>query len=996
MKKPVILLAALTAVGIATCLIVGRGVTKKEKELNKEEETAYYNEREEGESEEEAEEETAGADKQMNQWFLSRAYPEPNNLGAKYDKAWQQYLQIKKETQPDISRGSSFSNWASLGPSVDGLGRIGGRVKCLAIDPNNSNNLWVGSASGGIWKSTDAGANWSLVPTGLNVLGVSSILVDPANSNTIYAGTGEVYRVDTSNIGYNVWKTRGTYGIGIIKSTNGGATWSKVLNKNTSQLFAIQSMEFSPLSSDTIYACATDGLYRSANNGSTWTQILSKIYVKDICIHPTNTGTIVVSIGNMVNSDKGIYRTTNGATASPTWAKITTGLPASFQGSITLDNVGAGEMIASIGISSNTAASNREIYRSTNFGSTWAVVGGTTAATTTNHCSYQFWFAHSAAINPFATDSLLFAGVGWYRYRVSTTARTTISSTTVHADVHDIVFDPTIRGRIYVCCDGGVYRSTNGGANFSPINNGLNATQFYASLGVSSNVTTPNRMAGGLQDNGQVFYNGTQWNQVSWAGGDGTTCAIDPGNHNNILVSRDAKQVYRSTDGGATGGSVTNYWGFDADSRTGFVAPLAFSKSSPITVYLASDNLHKSTNSGGAFTNDPTGVNANTATNYIEARNKTAIALAVSATDPNKVYISTSNFAQADNDVNDIIVTGQPNILRTLTGGTPFISVKSNLPNRFVTDIAISPTNDDSVFVTLGGFGTAHVYVTGNGGGSWTALGGIGTSGRVNAILPDVPFNAIVFDPTNSNIIYAGCDFGVYVSSDRGNSWIDFNTGFIDAVQVFDLQISSNNKLIAATHGRGVFRSDLFVGSTLPVRLLDFNGANAGTRNKLNWKVAQEIDILRYELERSTDGSNFQRIATITARNSPNESTYSYDDIVSATNSEYFYRLKIAETDGSFTYSGVILLRVAGKNDFRIEGNPFRDFVSLRYAIGTDQPMQISYFNSAGALLRREKFNATAGSGFYTLYGLGQYPSGMYLLKVDCGSDHRTFKIVKN
>lgn len=986
------LFAVVTTLGVITSLALSRGHVKEESENEREKEEFVYGESDE---EEEAEEETAGADRQMNMWFLGRAYPEPYNLGAKYERAWEQFQKIKKESQV-YSRGNSFSNWTTLGPSADGLGRIGGRIKCLSIDPGNTNNLWAGSASGGIWKSTNAGSSWTLVPTGLNVLGVTSILIDPSNSNVIYAGTGEVYRVDTSNIGFNVWKTRGTYGIGIIKSTNGGATWSKVYAKNTDELFAIQAMEFDPTNSNTIYACATDGLYRSTDNGASWNQILAKIYVKDVCINPSNTNQIVVSIGNMVNADKGIYRTTNGNNASPTWTKITSGLPATFEGSITLDNVGATEMIASIGISSSTAASNREVYRSTDFGLTWAVVGGTTAATTTNHCSYQFWFAHTAAINPFATDSIMFAGVGWYRYRLSNTTRTQVSSATVHADVHDIVFDPVNRGRIYVCCDGGIFKSTNGGANFSAINTGLNATQFYASLGVSSNVASPNRMIGGLQDNGQVLYNGTQWNQVNWGGGDGTSCAIDPSNHNNILASRDAKQVFRSTDGGATGGAVTNYWGFQADSRTAFVAPLAFSESSPATVYLATDNLHKSTNSGGTFTNDPTAANANTATNYIEAKNKTAIAIAVSSTNASKVYVSTSPFAQADNDVNNIIITGQPNILRTTTGGTPFTSIKSNLPNRFVTDIAISPTNDDSVFVTLGGFGTAHVYVTGNGGGTWTALGGVGGNGRINTILPDVPFNAIVFDPVNSNIIYAGSDFGVFVSSDRGNSWVDFNTGFTDAVQVFDLQISSDSKLVAATHGRGVFRSDLFSGTTLPVTLLEFNGTNAGARNKLHWKVAQEQDILHYELERSTDGISYQRIATVAAHNNQIETNYAYDDVVGSVNAEYYYRLKIAEADGSFTYSAVVFLRVVGKSNFSVEGNPFRDFVALRYTIATDQPLYVSYFNSAGALIRRENYFATAGTGLYTLYGLANYPAGMYLLKIDCGNDHRTFKVIKN
>lgn len=969
MKRPVLLFLAVLTV---TAIYVG--FTRSEKPSMNEKEFI-------SEENEEAEEES-GADKQMSMWFQGRAYPNPYNLNEKYQRAWEQAKKIK--IKGEQNRGSSFSNWTSLGQSYNGATPIGGRIKCIAIDPNNTNNLWAGSASGGIWKSTNAGTSWSYVPTGMHVLGVTSILVDPSNSNTIYAGTGEVYRVDTSNIGFNVWKTRGTYGIGVIKSTNGGTTWSQVMIKNTAQLFAIQNMVFDPTNSNTIYICATDGLYRSTDNGGTWSQILSKIYVKDIAINPSNTNQIVVSIGNMVNADKGIYRTTNGNNASPTWTKITTGLPATFEGSILLDNVGSGVLCASIGISSG---SSNEIYRSTDFGATWSVL------TTTNHCSYQFWFAHTVAINPFDTDSIMFGGVSLYRYRISNTTRTTVGGP--HADHHDIKFDPINRGRIYVCNDGGIYKSTNGGSTFSAINNGLNATQFYASLGVSSNITTPNRMAGGLQDNGQVIFNGTQWNKISWAGGDGTSCAIDPSNHNNILVSRDARQVYRSTDGGSTGGSVNSYWGFVADSRTAFVAPLAFSKSSSTTVYLGSDNLHKSTNSGASFTNDAYA----TATNYIEAQNKTAIAIAVSPTNANKVYVSTSNFAQSDNDVNNIIITGQPNILRTTTGGTPFTSIKGNLPDRFITDIAISPTNDDSVFITLGGFGAAHVYVTGNAsmGSStvWTPLGGIGGSGRTEAVLPDVPFNAIVFDPVNPRIIYAGCDFGVYVSADRGNSWVDFNTGFTDAVLVMDLQITSNNKIVAATHGKGVFRSDLYDGVTLPVRLISFSGSNAGTLNQLRWTVSQEQNLDRYELQRSSDGMHYQTIKTLPPRNVTYETTYNYNDPISSSNAEYYYRLKIIDTDGSFEYSAVVFIRVVVKDNFSITGNPFHDFTTLKYTLAKDQTISISYFNSAGAFLKKENYNATAGTGIYTLYGLANYPPGMYLLKLQSGSQAETFKVIK-
>ncbi len=976
MKKPIFLLIAafLAVVGLLpSCSLPGS------KEKDREEQ---YNEREEGEREREGEEEEeAGADKQMSMLFQSRAYPDPYYMDAKYQRAWEQVKKIKTKTEQN--RGNSFSNWVSLGQSFSGATPIAGRIKTICVDPNNSNNLWAGSASGGIWKSTNAGTSWTAVATGMHVLGVTAILVDPSSSSTIYAGTGEVYRVDTSNIGFNVWKTRGTYGVGIIKSTNGGTSWTQVLTRNTSQMFAIQNMAFNPQNSKTIFACATDGLWRSRDNGLSWTSILSKIYVKDVCINPADSNQILVSVGNMVNADKGVYRTTNGGGA---WVKMGAPLPinTAFEGSILLDNSGS-NVFASVGQSS-TGAPN-EVYRSTDFGATWALLG------TTNHCSYQFWFAHTVAVNPFAVDSIMFGGVNLYRYRVSTTTRTAVGG--VHSDIHDIEFDAANRGRIYVCCDGGIYKSTDGGASFNAVNNGLNATQFYASLGVSSNVASPNRMIGGLQDNGQVLYNGTQWNQVGWAGGDGTACAIDPSNHNNVLVSRDARQVYRSTNGGGTGGSVTSYWGFVADSRTAFVAPLAFSEAAPATVYQGSDNIHKSTNSGASFSNDT----YSSATSYIEAQHKTAIALATSYSNVNKVYVSTSNFAQSDNDVNDIIITGQPNILRTTTGGTPFTSIKGNLPDRFITDIAVSPTHDDSVFVTLGGFGTAHVYVTGDaslGAATvWTPLGGVGSSSRVNTVLPDVPFNAIVFDPVNPKIIYAGCDFGVYVSSDRGVSWQDFNTGFYDATLVMDLQITSDNKIVAATHGKGVFKSDLFTGSTLPVRLLNFGGANAGAVNKLHWTVTQEQDLDRYELQRSTDGVHYQTVKTVTPFNSPIERTYNCDDPVNPVNAEYYYRLKIIDQDGTYEYSAIVFIRVVVKNTFSVIGSPFRDFVTLQYTVANYQPVSIRYFNSAGAFVRKEDYNLTAGTGIYTLWGLANYPAGMYFLKIESGGQSQTFKVIK-
>lgn len=925
--------------------------------------------------EEEEEEKQSGAGRQLMSWFQAKGYPDPTYMTDKYQRAWQQVLELKEKTNQQPSHRLNAANWTNTGP-VTG---IGGRMLCVAIDPNNSNNLWAGSASGGIWKSTNAGTSWTPVTTNLPVLGVASIIVHPSNSNIIYAGTGEVYNLETGVMGFNVWKTRGTYGIGIIKSTDGGATWSQVLTKSMSDMFCIQKLKFKPGNPSTIYACATDGVYRSTNDGATWTQILAKTYVRDIAINPSNTDQILVSVGNMENTDKGIYRTTNGDNATPTWTKITSGLPSSFAGSIRLDNVGSGLVVASIGVAST--GSPNEIYRSTDFGVNWSVLSNS------NHCSYQFWFAHTVAINPFATDSIMFGGVGLYRYRISNATRTSVSG--IHADHHDIVFDPVHRGRIYVANDGGVYKSTNGGSSFSAINTGLNATQFYASLGVSK--TNPNLMVGGLQDNGQVVYNGSSWVVPSGAGGDGTTCAIHPTNNNIILACRDARAIKRSTNGGTSFSELSgSYWGFNGDSRTAFVAPIAFAPSNGNIVYQGSDNLHKSTDAGASFSNNSLGSTppypTTTPGNYIEQRHKTAIALAVSPINENKVYVSTSPFAQYDNDVNSIYVNGQPNVLKTTTGNTPFTSIKGTLPDRFVMDFAISKFNDDSVYVVLGGFGTSHVYLTPDGGNTWLSRG---------AGLPDVPFNAIVIDPINPQIIYAGSDMGVYVSPDRGLTWQDYNNGFWDVVQVYDLQISADNKLIAATHGKGVFKSDLFSLSTLPATLIDFSGSNRNQYNEIRWTVTDEYDVSQYELQKSSNGIHFSAVTSMPGRNSTAQTTYTYHDWIGNGSYEHFYRLKIVNTDGSFTYSTVIFIRSASKSQFQVLNNPFRDQVILQYNLARDKTIRIRLLNAPGAIIRRMQYRTTAGSGVYTLYGLGSLIPGVYILEIETDDYSETIRLIK-
>ncbi len=966
--KKLILLTLVFAAGLL-CLNLARDWSQT---LGEVDETADESDRVGDREEEEGL--LSGADKQLASWWWAKAYPDPTYIETKYYQAW---LHAKAMKDPPIihqrngaSQAINLSifngNWIPIGPDQN----IGGRILSIAIDPNNSNIIFIGSASGGIWKTVTGGIGsnaWKAVPTGFPVLGVASIIINPSNSNIIYAATGEVYRTDTSNIGFNVWKARGTYGVGILKSIDGGETWTSILNKSLSNLFGVQMLEFDPSDPNTIYACATDGLYRSTDGGANWNKILDKIYVSDVVVHPSNPNLLLAAVGNLLNADKGIYSSANGGAS---WTKITSGLPSSFEGFIKLDNASTDPdmVIASIG---RDAGNLNELFRSTNFGQSWSVLSNS------NHCQYQFWFAHDVAINPSNTNELVMGGVPLYNYNISLADRNGIGG--VHADVHDIEFDPSNNNNVYVACDGGMYKSTNGGNTFSMINGGLQAVQFYASFAVSP--TNPNVMIGGLQDNGVVRYNGAGWTTVM--GGDGGPCVFHPTNGNIVFASNDARRVMRSTNGGLSFSEVLSSWAFVADSRTGFMAPLAIAPLNPLIVYSGSDNMHRSSNGGTAGTWDDNSYT--TANDYIEARHKTAIAMAVSPSNEYKVFVSTSPFAQYDNDINRLHVNEPPNLLRTTDGAVSFYSIKNGLPDRFVMDIAINPNHDDSVWIVLGGFGSSHVYLSADGGGTW-ADRGIG--------LPDVPTNAILLDPANPSVVYIGNDLGVFVSPDIGATWYDFNGSLWDATLVMDLAVTSDNRLVAATHGKGAFYSTLYI---LSHTLINLNGKNSGNYNDLNWKTTAEANVLNYELERSLDGNSYSKIATVPARNNSSGADYSYRDNISSINNSnsIFYRLKMVDIDGQYRYSNVVNIKLPYRPNLVVEGNPFENKLRLVFNSHGNDQAKIRIYDGGGRCLISRSVHLVAGINRLTINDLQGLPRASYIMEFQTSLHKISRKIIK-
>jgi hypothetical protein len=293
---------------------------------------------------------TSGAMEALDFWSTSRAYPNRVIPDVGHYAAFehsQQYL------QGEVDHPASVEPWRPIGPH-----NIGGRTISIAFNPLNPNTVYAGSAGGGLWRSYAGGVGidaWDYVSTGFPVLGVNSIAVAPNDSNIIYIGTGEVYGYQNSIGGLTIRTTRGSYGIGILKTTDAGLTWSKSLDWAYNQTRGVQAIRINPLNPNAVWAATTEGTYKSLDAGLTWTQVHNVIMANDLAINPLDTNIVFAACGNLGSLGHGIYRTTDGGA---TWLQLTAGLPATFGGKaqLAIYQSSPNMIFASIGNGSSSGA----------------------------------------------------------------------------------------------------------------------------------------------------------------------------------------------------------------------------------------------------------------------------------------------------------------------------------------------------------------------------------------------------------------------------------------------------------------------------------------------------------------------------------------------------------------------------------------------------------------------------------------------------------------
>ena len=732
----------------------------------------------------------SGAYEALNLFGMARVYPSGTLPKKAHYAAWEKLQKNRR-----IRKNHHETSWESIGPH-----NFSGRTLDLAFNPLNSNTIYAGSASGGLWRSYSAGKGtnaWEYVNTGFPVLGVSTIALPHNDSLTIYIGTGEVYNSVAAGTGAAFRSTRGSYGMGILKSTDGGRSWQKSLDWSYHQNEGVWDIKISNQNTNLLYTATTDGVYKSSHAGGRWEHILDVAMANSIVVNAENDEQILVGCGNFNSSGKGIYKSIDGGDS---WIKIQSNLPVEFNGKIQLDVSPSDRDIVYTSIGNGFGFQDGATWtlRSDDFGSNWRI------ASIDDYSRWQGWFSHDIAVHPKNPDEIIAAGIGLWQsddagqnfdaiaadglgFRNPPIAGPDGPPDYLHSDIHDVIYHPGNSNFFYVASDGGIHQTEDNGLTFTSRNSGYQTVQFYN--GTSSSQLNSDFFIGGLQDNGTIAYYGSKaWTRI--AGGDGSWSAIDPENDRNIIVSSQFLRMRKSSNGGEDyerNAPPSN------NENTVFIAPFVVSKTNPQVIYAGRTRVYRSTD-GGESWEATNGGNPLNGTNPI-------LSLAISPKNHDVVYTATVPTTLFGGTRGQVWVTRN--------GGSTWEFSTGRLPDRFPMDIAVDPFNSAIAYIAFSGYGTGHVYKTTDFGETWK---------DVSIDLPDVPTNAIAMDPLSLNFVYIGNDLGVFFSDDGGESWRSYNEGIFEATMVFDLSIAAGiRKIRMASHGNGAFERDLMeVPVTIP------------------------------------------------------------------------------------------------------------------------------------------------------------------------------------
>jgi hypothetical protein len=705
--------------------------------------------------------------------------------------------------------------WVPIGP-----GNIGGRIRSIAISPEDPQLLWAATPGGGIWRSRNGGASFEPVNDRMINLVVTSIVIDPTDSRVVYAATGEgFWRNDNLQRGIGIFRTTDAENWALIDATGQQQPDFRFTNK-----LAISS------DGRILLAATNGGLMRSEDreHRADWSKTLPE-KMADVEFHPTDTQRAVAA--GLTNGKA--YFTTDGGQS---WAESSH--PGTWEGRIELVYAVADPSVVYAAVGGQDSST---VWKSVDSGKTYQMMKTVSHEdhNPVNYLGNLGWYGTTIwAGDPNNKDFIILGGLDLWKSEDGGQSLIRISDHhspgSVHVDQHCIVSDPrfgkksetgeVISKKVYFCNDGGVTMTDDiytAGTDekhilkWSRAGENFGVTQFQ---GAAGNPTT-GTIIGGAQDNATLRYTEADgpegWKEIfiEGGGGDGTVCAADPTNANLFYMELPRLSLHRSTDGGLTAedisGRYTDMSGEPAtkpvpykipdafskknDVRANFLAPILLDPNNPNRMLVGGLSLWRSNNVSEPNIKGK----AESGPQWFEIKGSTG------------TRISTIEIAKTDSN---IIWVGDNNggVFKTVDGlkdKPTWKPVDENgsqpLPDRMCDRITIDPKDPQIVYVVFTGYSSGNIWKTTDGGMNWRQLD------HTNS-LPKAPVYDLAIHPQNSRLLYIATEVGVFASDDRGLDWSAMNQGptSCPARELFWM----NNTLVVATYGRGMFKIDL----TLP------------------------------------------------------------------------------------------------------------------------------------------------------------------------------------
>ncbi|MEM6455049.1 MAG: glycosyl hydrolase [Acidobacteriota bacterium] len=694
----------------------------------------------------------------------------------------------------------------SIGPAL-----TSGRIGDLAVDPTDHDVWYVAVASGGVWKTINAGTTWTPIFDSQGSYSIGTVAIDPKRPHTIWVGTGE----------NNSQRSVG-YGDGLYRSRDGGKSWQKV-GLETSEHIA--KILIDPRDSDVVYVAAQGplwieggerGLYKTVDGGETWEAVLTvdeHTGVTDVVIDPRDPDVLLAAshqrrrhVFTLLHGGpgSGLHKSMDGG---KTWRKITSGLPGGDVGRIGLAVSPADPDVVYAVIEAGPKAQGT--YRSDDFGESWRKTSGYNPSSPQY---YQELFA-----DPHDVDRVYSMDTFMHQTEDGGTTWTRVPLTWQHVDSHAMWIDPADADHLIVGNDGGLYETFDRGQTWRYFAN-LPVTQFYK-LAIDDQVPFYN-VYGGTQDNFTLggpsrtpSVNGIQnrdWFVV--VGGDGFQPAIEPGNADIVYGQWQYGNLVRFDR--STGDTIDikprpevgedpQRWNWDA--------PLVISPHDPKRLYFGSQRMYRSDDRGDSWTPISGDLTRALDRNKLEVMGRVWSIDAIAKNRSTSIYGNLVAFDESPR-VEGLLYAGSDDGLIHVrapeaSGADGWRKIESvpGVPARtYVQELTASRHADDVVYAAFNhhkyGDFTPYLYKSSDRGATWTS------------IASDLPERGSVYaiaeDHETPGLLFVGTEFGLFVTLDDGGHWLPLSNG-LPTIAVRDLAVHREmDDLVLGTFGRGFYVLD--------------------------------------------------------------------------------------------------------------------------------------------------------------------------------------------